>query len=464
MALRPQSARRAQVQKRCDLCETDTNIQYRCIQCQKYMCEKCNKIHLNVQTSVKHDIISIRSTQNYQDTPTSMITDNIPCDRHKQKLCVKYCQNCIELVCEDCIDKTHTEHLLYGIKEGCYVIPMVQARITKDLWFGENESKQLQKSIQAGHSSYDNVIKKIDVREIEMKEAIEKYANRLRAQIETKNVYDEKQRKTSEKKIKDIRNILNLKESELVRTKKSNRADIIVKAIREISENFPTLDFHPLPQEVSDFMSGDITVSEIFGSLQSKLITNEQSNIDLQVIKSYTTGFNQVDKLLILDNKTAWISNYEMNTLSKVNVDDKIRTVEDISADVCDMSLTASKDILLSMTDSTDISLLTTKTGQIKHSLSVSPLLPWGIHVTKHNDIILGVMEEGGTYNLTDKSCRKVLIFGMNGKQNDSYEYDKHKNRIFTLPAIITSNINNDILVIDNITDYSGRVVVLDRR
>ncbi|XP_063406679.1 uncharacterized protein LOC134690605 [Mytilus trossulus] len=171
--------------------------------------------------------------------------------------------------------------------------------------------------------------------------------------------------------------------------------------------------------------------------------------------------------MLSLDNKTAWISSYDINTLSKINFDDKIRTVKDISADVYDMSLTAREDMLLSLygsTDvSTDVSLLTTKTGEIKPFLSLSPLYPGSIHITKHNEIILGVMEEGSTYDRTDKGGSKLIVFGMNGKPKTSFEYDKHKQRMFTLPDRIASNVNDDIVVIDNISQYYGRVVVLNQ-
>lgn len=115
------------------------------------------------------------------------------------------------------------------------------------------------------YSSYDNARKKIDDREKEMKQAIEKYANKLRAQIETRKENVEKQKKTSEKKIKDISDILKYKESEMKKAKKSNRSDNIIKAIREITNNLPNLDFYPLKQDVFDFMSGECV--RIFGSL-----------------------------------------------------------------------------------------------------------------------------------------------------------------------------------------------------
>lgn len=77
---------------------------------QKYMCETCNKIHLNVQTSIKHEIISIRPNQDIQETLTNMVTYNIPCEIHKRKEYIQYCFDCIELVCEACKDKTHRDH------------------------------------------------------------------------------------------------------------------------------------------------------------------------------------------------------------------------------------------------------------------------------------------------------------------------------------------------------------------
>ncbi|CAG2220064.1 unnamed protein product [Mytilus edulis] len=437
-ALRPQSVRKAQVQKKCELCETDTKIQYRCVQCQKYMCEKCNKIHLNVQTSDKHEIINLRSYQDAQDTQTFMVTQNIPCDTHKKKVCVKCCLDCFELVCEDCIDKTHREHQLEEINEGCDdVIMMTQARLSKDLRFCESESKQLQRLSQMCSLSYDNAKKKIEVREKEINEAIKKYVNHLRAQLETNKCNVEKQRKTSEKKIKEIKEILRDKKSELKKSKENNRADKIITTIRDINNNLPCLDPNQLKKD--------------------------QFKIDLKVVKSYNTEFKSVDRLLTLDHKTAWISNFQENTLSKINIDDNIRTVKNISARAFDISLIASKDILLTSIDSTDVNLLTTDTGEIKSSLSVSPLIPIGIHVTKCNEIILSVKEVGVSFKLTDKSCRKLIIFGMDGKKKQSYEYNKHKRRLFTFPERITSNENNDILVIDSKSSHEGRVVVLDK-
>jgi hypothetical protein len=54
-----------------------------------------------------------------------------------------------------------------------------------------------------------------------------------------------------------------------------------------------------------------------------------------------------------------------------------------------------------------------------------------GIHVTSDNIIIVGVTEPGDDYYTpTDKSTRALLIFGMDGKQQHTYQYDSNKHRL----------------------------------
>jgi hypothetical protein len=43
------------------------------------------------------------------------------------------------------------------------------------------------------------------------------------------------------------------------------------------------------------------------------------------------------------------------------------------------------------------------------------------------NNIIVGVIEPGNPYTPTDKSTRALLIFGMDGKQQHTYQYDSNK-------------------------------------
>jgi hypothetical protein len=79
------------------------------------------------------------------------------------------------------------------------------------------------------------------------------------------------------------------------------------------------------------------------------------------------------------------------------------------------MALTKSNDILLSIFDSSEVKLLT-NAGDIKSFISVAPLQPTVIHLTNNNDSILCIVEED-TYKLTNKSCRKIIVFGERAKK-----------------------------------------------
>jgi hypothetical protein len=75
----------------------------------------------------------------------------------------------------------------------------------------------------------------------------------------------------------------------------------------------------------------------------------------------------------------------------------ELTTSKSMSDCTCGIFMTSNNDILLSDGNSSDIKLMT-KSVKIKPFLSVSPLLTRGIHVTNDNNIIVGVVEHGGTY------------------------------------------------------------------
>ena len=227
------------------------------------------------------------------------------------------------------------------------------------------------------------------------------------------------------------------------------------------------LNFNPIPSEIKYFIPGKETVNDIsnlFGSLQKMKIPQVESDIDFKVVNSYTTDLSGIYNIITVDDKSTWVNDCNKQVIRQINIDnDNITTTKQISCYIYDMTLTSNNDILLSVFNSSDIKLLT-KSGKIKPFFSVSsPLLPHGIHVTSDNYIIVGVIEPGNTYTPTDKSTRALLIFGMDGKQQHTYQYDSNKHRLFTLPQRITTNNNKDIVVVDRTSDDTGRVVVVGR-
>ena len=245
---------------------------------------------------------------------------------------------------------------------------------------------------------------------------------------------------------------------------KSIQGSTIFATATKFKNLMSDLIFNPIPSEIKYFIPGKETVNDIpnlFGSLQKMKIPQVQSDIDFEV-NSYTTDLSSIYNIITVDDKSAWVHNGKQQVIRQINIDnDIITTTKQISCDINDMTLTSNNDILLSVCNSSDIKLLT-KSGEIKPFFSVSsPLAPLGIHVTSDNYIIVGVTEPGATLTPTDKGTRALLIFGMDGKQQHTYQYDSNKHRLFTRPRRITTNNNKDIVVVDLTSGDTGRVVVV---
>ena len=461
-----QSIRKAQAPKSCELCLTDTNIKWRCQNCQSYMCEKCKNIHQRVQTTIEHKIIDIKTSGGVIDVqPTVICTDNIPCQIHKSKLCFMFCRSCDVLVCSNCISSSHKKHDLESIDQVCMEkiekLEEIKDQISQNLVRCKSENKDLEKDDYMWDSMSVDAIKKIDVRENKMKEEIGKYAQGLRDNIEKNNRKNKQMMLEKAKEIDKTKITLEDQQEKIQTAKKSAKAEIIFAAAKEHGGSVSDLSFTKLRPEIQEFVSGELNISKSFGILSSVKLSNKSHDTELKVLKSYTTDLSDVSRLVLLDKTTAWISSYTDKIIKKVVIDDKIQTIKDIPVQIYDMTLTKSNDILISSINSSDVKLIT-QSGQVKPFLSVSPLKTTGIHVTHNNDIILGVMEDGDTYKLTDKSCRKIIVFGENKKKKQSYQYNKHKQRLFTFPYRIT-DVNSDIVVIDLTSNQDGRVVVLGK-
>ncbi|XP_063446414.1 tripartite motif-containing protein 2-like [Mytilus trossulus] len=399
----------------------------------------------------------------------TIITDNINCQIHKRKLNCRFCRTCDHLLCPECITTSHKKHDQDSIETVCNErrekLKEIKSTFSEKFILFEIENSKANDFKVKYEQFSDESVKKINQQEKLIIDEVRKYAKALREQLKSEKQRIEKSITEREKHMEEVKESLLNRQSNIIEVLESNQGAQVFNVCSEIcGKEIPDISFKTFPEETKDFIPTNESIKIVinfFGSLQKTKLPKGLPQVNLDVIKSYTTDFEMVDRVVIQDDKTAWICNEQIPTLHKINIDDKITTVQNMSVKVYDMSLTHNNNILMSLDNSSDVNLLTPKTEEIKPFLSVSPLIPLGIHVTKHNEIILGVKERSD--KLTDTSCRKIIIFGMDGKQKQSYEYDKFKQRLFTVPFRITSKINNDILVIDRTSNTDGRVVVLNR-
>ena len=465
----------------CELCETDKNIQWSCKKCNKFMCNKCRNIHMKVKTSTDHEIIKMDDIGKQQ----SVVKDNILCNVHEQTTASMFCCTCDFLVCSDCICNSHLKHDLKSIelifKDKKDKLVQLDATISHDLMLCRSEAKEVHSTQTVWDSLYEETLEKLDWKEQVIKDEISKYVKLLRNEIKTEKKVRRKIIGEKETHIEEAMKILEEEKDEIQAVLASNKKGIIFRTASELGSNLPELSFYSLPKEITCFFPGEATakhIPKLLGSLSQIYISKHESSIHFRVCKSYVSNLPKVDKIVTLDDKTAWISYPTEKALRQIaiGINDKIQIKKNISTKIYDMALTSHGDILLSMYESSEVKLLT-KSGEIKPFLSVENLFPLGIHVNRDNSILLGlkVKETADDIKLKNAGCSKILKCGMDGKKKQSYECEKHEERLFTAPHRITTNINKDIVIIDKILEdgykdankdndeINGRIVVLGK-
>jgi hypothetical protein len=97
-------------------------------------------------------------------------------------------------------------------------------------------------------------------------------------------------------------------------------------------------------------------IPNLFGSLQKMKIPQVESDIDLEVVNSYTTDLSGIYKIITVDDKSTWVNDYNKQVIRQINIDnDNITTTKQISCVINDMTLTSNNDILLSVDNSSDM-------------------------------------------------------------------------------------------------------------
>jgi len=92
-------------------------------------------------------------------------------------------------------------------------------------------------------------------------------------------------------------------------------------------------------------------------------------------------------------------------------------------------------------------------------NMYVLPLVATCLHISKDNKIIVGVREKESVD--PERERRKVVVLCTSGKQKMVYDLDCNNLHIFKMPLKLTTDKENTIYVINSLSEYRGRIVVL---
>ncbi|XP_050389428.2 tripartite motif-containing protein 45 [Patella vulgata] len=97
----------------CDVCKTGVNSQFRCEDCEQYMCSCCRKMHDALKVCRDHVVVYVNAPAG--DNPMSKSED--VCPNHPEKDIRCYCKDCSLSVCTDCFVIGHNGHNFLDLQD-----------------------------------------------------------------------------------------------------------------------------------------------------------------------------------------------------------------------------------------------------------------------------------------------------------------------------------------------------------
>lgn len=100
------SVKRSQDVLVCGLCEKDTKVKVKCMDCDLYLCQTCKvKVHAKFKNADLHDVVALKDIHSHDAK-----FKPVQCRDHSKQYSCMYCSTCEQLVCPICISKTHHKH------------------------------------------------------------------------------------------------------------------------------------------------------------------------------------------------------------------------------------------------------------------------------------------------------------------------------------------------------------------
>ncbi|VDI08156.1 Hypothetical predicted protein [Mytilus galloprovincialis] len=444
-----------QIPVSCGLCEEETKIKWKCVDCDMLLCDKCKeKIH--VKFTKDHKVISIQELRfHYEEIDFS----NLSCRNHTTQSCVMFCKICDCLVCPLCITETHNGHGLVPIGEGYDTsigkFKTKQKKISTEIEELKKRKAKLKYIDKAEQFKYKHTTKKMEFQRSELKKDVDKHIDKLKSEIS--------------KRWRCLHQSLKKEESELtllIRSMKSenSKVDEIIQSENAESVFWDGLEsVHDIEETVMSctvfdtvptFLSGQITAINI-GSLE-----NIHSKGEIKSIKHFDTEISDVASMASCSEDVLWITNQAV--VQKVRIEESsLKIIDQKDIEILGMACTQSKDLLLIAKESSIVKQISNQTGEITDSkYEVEDLEISAIHVNPDGKVTVGAYS--GEISIPAVGRRVVIVMDRSGKHETTYQYDRQGKLLFTFILNITRTNNGNIFVVDTLLkDGRGRLVIL---
>ena len=250
----------------------------------------------------------------------------------------------------------------------------------------------------------------------------------------------------------------------------SNTEDLF-EAAYDVEMTLQTLEKPSLQLYGQDVVFDKGTIDQSLVDQMVGKFIDATEDISITTIKTFPTtqfkgcvgaSFGKDGHAWLLDNDTK----YSKETAFHIKIDNDLTTLSTVkqytNIDACELAVTKSGEVFLFLVKDSAVKRLNSK-GELVVYKSFEPLLVRGLHVTKSDEIVVGLREKGALFPVTDHSKRRIVVFDSNGIKRKSYEHNwETGKRLFSVPYRFASNAHSELYVIDWLSEKRvSRIVAL---
>ncbi|XP_038054623.1 E3 ubiquitin-protein ligase TRIM71-like [Patiria miniata] len=103
---------------KCQACDEENKATSRCMDCDHFLCQECQKAHGRMTLMKSHKIYTLAQLRSGETVYKSKLREEVPkCGKHPDQNLNVYCNSCEQVICTTCSVLDHAKHSLSGLPE-----------------------------------------------------------------------------------------------------------------------------------------------------------------------------------------------------------------------------------------------------------------------------------------------------------------------------------------------------------
>ncbi|XP_038054680.1 E3 ubiquitin-protein ligase TRIM71-like [Patiria miniata] len=140
---------------KCQACDEENQAISRCMDCDHFLCQECQKAHGRMTLMKSHKIFTLAQLRSGEIVYKSKLREEVPkCGKHPDQNLNVYCNSCEQVICTTCSILDHAKHSLTGLPEA---VEKCKKKVTEMVQKSESKKTELSTTIEETSKSREEL-------------------------------------------------------------------------------------------------------------------------------------------------------------------------------------------------------------------------------------------------------------------------------------------------------------------